>query len=103
MGVGSSSITSPAPGGEFRALLDELVRRETHRLRDVPGTPKTSLPNSMARRAVMSDPLTVHLPPPPRRGHAGNDAISHGEIFRSGVRAQRKFTNNRAPLQHFLV
>ncbi|HYS22839.1 MAG TPA: hypothetical protein VER56_02820 [Candidatus Eisenbacteria bacterium] len=35
--------------------------------------------------------------------HAGNDAVSNGEIFRCGVCAQRKFTDDRATLQHFLV
>jgi hypothetical protein len=42
---------------QLRALLDQLVWREADWLRYVPGTPKASLPNSMARRAVVSEPL----------------------------------------------
>jgi len=64
MGVGSSSITSSAQVDQLCALLDELFGANLTRLRDVPGTPKTSLPNSIASRAVISDPLYCALSAP---------------------------------------
>jgi len=58
----------------------------------------------MARRAVISDPLycapsTTTTP----SGIPATMAVAHRKILRRGVRAQRKFTDDRAALQHFFV
>jgi len=104
-GVGSSSITSAGAGDELGTLFDEEVRRELPGWVTLPGTPKTSLPNSMARRAVISEPLYCGALPPPATpsGMPATMRLRTGKFSGAGWVRSGNSLMIGAALQHFFV
>jgi hypothetical protein len=90
-GAGSFSRDVLGVRHKFRALLDPLLRGKLTGCVTLPGPPETSLPNSMVRRAVVREPEYCAFGDNGPERHARNNAIADGEIFRRGMRAQRKF------------
>src|SRR2546423_3144394 len=91
-------------GDQLGALLDELVWRKAHRLRGVSrhaedfSSELHGQPSGDQRSTILRAFHNYHA-----ERQAGNDAVAHREILWRWVRAQRKFTDDRPALQHFLV
>jgi len=104
MSVGSSSITSSAQVASFAPCLMSWCVAKLTGCVAFPGTPNTSLPNSMAKRAVIRDPL--YCAPSTSATPSGMPATMRfrtGKFSGAGCVPQRKFADARAALQHFLV
>src|SRR6266478_2502463 len=102
-GVGSSSITSSALVTSLAPCLISRLGAKLTGCVTLPGTPKTSLPNSIARRAVISEPLYCAPSMTNSERHPCDDAIAYGKILRCGMSPQREFSDDGSAFENFLI